>query len=116
MKERHENELEPQLRDELRRNAVLDPPGWLDRRILRRINQQPVLKPFLAGGLALAALIAMVTWLAVLYAESETSLPPVPAAVLTSLIYLAFCSVATLPLMMFPGRFGLGMHAVKETT
>lgn len=111
-----DNQLEANHRQELRRNAVLDPPEWLDRKILRRIRRGPLLKPFLAGGIAVAGLIAMVTWLAVLYAESGSSLQPIPAAVLTALIYLALCSVATLPLMMFPVRFGPGLQAAKETT
>ncbi len=115
MNEVHGNGLEPKLREELRRNAVLDPPVWLDRKILRRIRR-PVLKPFLAGGVAVAGLIAMVTWLAVVYAESGVSLQPILAAVLTALIYLALCSVVTLPLMLLSGRFGLAMHAAKETT
>ena len=103
-------------KEELRRNATLDPPAWLDRRILRRIRRQPLLRPFLAGGVAVAGLIAMVTWLAVAYAESGSTVQPVPAAVITILAYLAFCSVATLPLMMFPGRFGLPKVLAKEAT
>ena len=109
-------ELEMSHKEELRRNATLDPPAWLDRRILRRIRRQPLLRPFLAGGVAVAGLIAMVTWLAVTYAESGSTVQPVPAAVVTSLAYLAICSVATLPLMMFPGRFGLPAALAKETT
>ena len=109
-------QLEPTYRQELRRNAFLQPPEWLDRNIIRHIRRRPVLKPFLAGGVAMAGLIAMVTWLATLYAESGSSLQPLPAAVLTALAYLAFCTVATLPLMMFPARFGLGLDAAKETT
>ena len=110
----HKNELDPPLRAELHRNASILPPPWLDRRILRRIRR-PALKPFVAAGVAVAGLIAMVTWLAAVYAESGTSLQPIPAAVLTALAYLAFCSVATLPLMMFPGRFGVPMAAAEET-
>jgi hypothetical protein len=115
MKEENNDGLERPLREELRRSASIPPSARLNRKILRRIRRQPVLKPFLAGGVAVAAMIAMVTWLTVLYAESGLSMEPIMAAVLTSLIYLAVCSVATLPLMMLPGRFGLATRTLKET-
>ena len=115
MKEENNDGLERPLREELRRSASIPPSARLNRKILRRIRRQPVLKPFLAGGVALAALIAMVTWLTVLYAESGLSVEPIMAAVLTALVYLALCSVATLPLMMFPGRFGFALPALEET-
>lgn len=116
MKNTPDFELETSHKEELRRNAALDPPAWLDRRILRRIRRQPLLRPFLAGGVAVAGLIAMVTWLAAVYSESGSSVQPIPAAVITILAYLALCCVATLPLMMLPGRFGLPATLAKEAT
>ncbi len=116
MKNEPEIHLEPSHREELRRNAVLDPPAWLDRKILRQIRSRPVLRPFLATGIALAGLLALVTGLTALYAESGLTMPPIMAAALTSLIYLAICSVAVLPVLLFPTRPGPALQHVKETT
>jgi hypothetical protein len=111
-----ENRMNEQHQRELRRNASIQPPAWLDRRILKRIRRRPMLRPFLASGIAVAGLIATVAWLATLYADSDLSLQPLLAAVYTALAYLAICSVATLPLMMSSGRFRLTTNEIKETT
>ena len=115
MKEERNNGLERPLREELHRSASIPPSARLDRKILRRIRRRPVLKPFLATGIAVAGLIAMVTGLTALYAGSGLTMQPIMAAALTSLIYLAICSVAVLPVLILPARLGPALQHMKET-
>lgn len=88
----------------LLRNASITPPAWLDRKILQRIRRKPVLRPFLASGLAAAFVVAVTGWLAVAYAQTRIGDQAALAAVVTVLAYMAFCGAALTPVLIFAAR------------
>ena len=85
----------------LLRTASITPPAWLDRKILKRIRHQPILRPFLAAGLSVASLVAITAWVATAYAQTRIADQAALAAAATVLAYLAFCSVALIPVLIF---------------
>jgi len=99
----------------LMNNASILPPAWLDRKILQRIRRRPVLRPFLAAGLAAAFVVTVTGWLAFAYAQTRIGDQAVLAAVVTVLAYMAFCGAALTPVLIHAARTrGTWPHEMQE--
>ena len=110
------NMKEETILQALLRTASITPPAWLDRNILKRIHRKPVLRPFLAAGLSVASLVAMIAWVATGYAQTRIGDQAALAAAATVLVYLAFCSVALIPVLIFARRSEGATAMIPEVT
>jgi len=104
--------------DEVRRlgallavDAALDPPPGLDARVRTALTAGAhvlPLRPWLAGGLAVASFTALVTTLALVLSSTPIAENGPIVAVGLGLAYLALCAAAVLPLLLnalgHPGR------------
>jgi len=100
----------------LLRAASIQPPAWLDRKIMKRIYRKPVLRPFLAVGLSVASLVVMIAWIATAYAQTRIGDQAALAATATVLAYLAFCSVALIPVLIYTNRSKNGTSLMPEVS
>ena len=102
---RVETERFERLIDGLAREAQVEPPAAVDRRLREILSQAPVPRlllgrPALALGLALAAFLALVGALAGELAGAGAGDRGLSMAVLMVWIYLGVCAAATLPLLL----------------
>ena len=81
--------ISPRIQQELQRDAVVDIPSELDHKVRAQLRSgalqaQPLASPLVAVTLAIAALVGLI---------AVVGLPLV-------ILYLALCTLATLPLVM----------------
>jgi hypothetical protein len=87
-------------------DSHLEPSPELDRRVLRLLTETPqavppLLRPFMAGGLAAAGFIALVSAGAGALALAGAGEQGVLAALSLGLGYLAFSAAASLPVLVY---------------
>jgi len=94
------------VRLRLRATAEIEPSERLDRSIRNllgdTVDARPFPRPLVAGGLAAAGLLALVTGLAGVLAQNGAAERGVPLALGLVAVYLAVSSAAALPLLFSP--------------